>query len=212
MIDKFLKYFPWVLRICFAVVIVYSVVIGDMKLLTDSLAGFALTFVAPVLQKLAKIRIPIRLEAFFVLFIFLANFLGSCLNFYDLIPIWDIVLHTSSGAFLAILSLSFIDCAVKGKSIRDWNPYILALLMLTFAMACGTLWEFFEYTIDTLFDYGMQKHTLLPDGTMDTGLIDTMGDELCAAASALVYTISALICSLKGKYEAMEQFLIKKAK
>lgn len=212
MINKFLKYFTWIARACFVVMIVFSAIVGNSKPMTDSTTGLLLTFVPTVFKRFVGINIPIRLEAFYILFIYMANFLGSSVGFYDLIPSWDMILHTASGSFLAAISLSFINVAVKGKSIRDWNPWVLSLMVLTFAMACGTLWEFFEFGMDTFFNYGMQKHTFLIDGTIDTGLIDTMHDELCACAAALVFSISVFIYAMKGKYDTLEQFLIKKIK
>jgi len=210
MIDKFLRIFTWAVRGCFVLMIIYSAAVGNIKPMTDATTGFFLTFVPIFFRAVVRLVIPVRLEAFFILFVFLANFLGSCIGFYDLFKWWDILLHASSGAFLAIISLSFIDSAIEGRSIRDWNPWVLSLLVFTFAISCGTLWEFYEYAMDVFFDYGMQKHTLLPDGTIDTGIIDTMTDELCAAASALVYTVSVLVCAKTGKYRYMEQFLIKR--
>jgi uncharacterized membrane protein YjdF len=53
-------------------------------------------------------------------------------------------------------------------------PIAVALMAFCFAMTIGATWEIFEFAMDELFGFNMQK----------TGLDDTMGDLMINAAGA----------------------------
>ena len=67
------------------------------------------------------------------------------------------------------------------------QPRFVALFAFTFAVAIGTLWEIFEFSMDRNLGLTMQK-PMLGD---DSGLTDTMWD-------LIVDVIGALIISLLG--------------
>ena len=56
-----------------------------------------------------KVTIPSVLEIIILLFIFSAEILGEIQNFYNIIPNWDIILHTLNGFLAAAIGFSLID-------------------------------------------------------------------------------------------------------
>ena len=56
-----------------------------------------------------KVSIPNVLEIIILLFIFSAEILGEIQNFYNIIPNWDMILHTLNGFLAAAIGFSLID-------------------------------------------------------------------------------------------------------
>ena len=84
----------------------------------------------------------------------------------------------------------------------------VSLFAFCFALACGALWEIFEFSGDRLLNMDMQKFRP-PAGTTelvtdswryDAGLIDTMTDIIMDAASALAVSVLGFIKIKAGKW------------
>ncbi|MFO8007239.1 MAG: hypothetical protein R6V05_05820 [Candidatus Brocadiia bacterium] len=143
------------------------------------------------------VRIPIEFELLAVLFIFAALFLGSIHGYYERFWWWDVVLHTSSGFLLGILGFLLVYALNRHESIElHMTPVFVALFAFAFAMAVGALWEVFEFGMDELLGYYMQK-----------GLTDTMWDLIVDAAGALVMAASGYVYMRTGKEHFVERWI-----
>ena len=162
---------------------------------------------------------PDALSVVYVVMLFFANILGELIELYLSVSLWDAALHLVAGFFLALTGCSFVEIMSEKKP----RPLLAFLFALTFSVFISLLWEFFEYFMDCVFRYDMQKDTLVshvssilldPNGTntsvteeiksvvvngavwpgyIDIGLHDTMSDMLIAAAGALIAAICCLI-------------------
>jgi hypothetical protein len=56
-------------------------------------------------------------------------------------------------------------------------------------MTIGVVWEFFEFFMDSVFGMDMQKDTILANGAIDIGLIDTMKDLIVNFLGAAVFSV-----------------------
>lgn len=82
------------------------------------------------------------------------------------------------------------------------SPFFVAFFAFVFAIACGAIWEIFEYCMDTFFGMNMQKYMIDPQTAVDMGfgvswqgpgLTDTMHDLILDTLGAFVVgTISYL--------------------
>lgn len=110
-------------------------------------------------------------------FVFMASFLGSCLEFYELIPHYDDFLHLWSGVISAQIGFVLArylwqpDEAVKGN-----RRIFLLMFVFFFTMGCASLWEIFEFGADRFLGLNMQAG----------GLEDTCIDMLDALAGCVV--------------------------
>jgi hypothetical protein len=78
-------------------------------------------------------------------------------------------------------------------------------------MTVGVLWEFFEFFMDGFFNTNMQKDTILPDGTFDIGLIDTMSDLLVNFLGAAVSSVFGYFYVKRNRPKNfMENFMLSK--
>ena len=122
-----------------------------------------LLLVIPSLVQITfKVELPTMLEIIILVFIFAAEILGEISEFYLMFPFWDTVLHTINGFLAATIGFSLVDLLNRSeKTVFNLSPLFLAIVAFCFSMTIGVIWEFFEFGMDTLIGYDMQKDTVL---------------------------------------------------
>ena len=111
-----------------------------------------LLIIPSLVQITFKVELPTTLEIISLVFIFAAEILGEISEFYLMFPFWDTVLHTINGFLAAAIGLSLADLL---------SPLFTAIVAFCFSMTIGVIWEFFEFGMDMLFGYDMQKDTIV---------------------------------------------------
>jgi len=143
-----------------------------------------------IVEHRAKINIPDPLEIVILIFIFAAEILGEIQDFYYRFPYWDTILHCTNGFLCASIGLALINILNDSpKTAFNLSPFYVALAAFCFSMTIGVLWEFFEFAMDSFFHTNMQKDTLLANGYVDLGLIDTMQDLIVDFVGAFLFSI-----------------------
>ena len=122
-----------------------------------------------------------------IVFIYATLFLGNVQEYYARFWWWDFVMHTGSGIVLGLVGFLIIYALFKGERVVA-SPIWIAIFAFSFAVALGAVWEIFEFTMDQLFGYGMQK----------SGLVDTMWDLIVDSVGALLASFVGWLY-LKGK-------------
>ena len=108
-----------------------------------------------------KVELPTTLEIIILLFIFAAEILGEISEFYLVFPFWDSVLHTLNG-FLAAIGFSLVDLLNRSeRTVFNLSPVFTAIVAFCFSMTIGVVWEFFEFGMDQIGGYDMQKDTVI---------------------------------------------------
>ena len=122
-----------------------------------------LLFCVPlILERTLSIDIPPILEGVIYCFIFAAEILGEINSFYTVIPGWDTMLHTINGFLVAAVGFSLVDLFNRSERMTfKLSPLFLAIVAFCFSMTVGVLWEFFEFTMDQLFNMDMQKDFII---------------------------------------------------
>jgi len=144
---------------------------NDIKNVILCLVSILLYFVPLVSRRIRKV-VPNALRIVLVLFVFSTIVLGEVNNFYELIPIWDDIIHIVQGFFVAWIGfllglLIFNKCVYNGDNIdKDKNvdristKYVkifIILFSLLLSFGVGTVWEIVEYTVDCNVNVDMQK-------------------------------------------------------
>lgn len=147
------------------------------RLLVAMVAVIALivTFLPTIFDRLWNIKIPAGFEVMTLLFIYGTLFFGEVRGFYAKFWWWDILLTFGASLALGFVGLTILYVLYKDEKI-DASPLIIAIFTFCFALAAGTMWEIFEYTVDHLFAFQLQKGSLL----------DTMKDIIVNAVGAFV--------------------------
>jgi hypothetical protein len=141
-----------------------------------------------ILGRRFQVYIPPEFQILAVIFVFASLFLGEIRDFYGRLWWWDVALHASSGLLLGILGFLLVYLLNEDSRIElNMRPRFVALFAFVFAVAVGALWEIFEFGMDQIFGFNMQK-PMLGD---PSGLTDTMWD-------LILDTLGAFLISLFG--------------
>ena len=151
---------------------------GSWTILFTSIIALLATFIPALLGKNFKLNIPVELHFIATLLIYGTLILGEVGNFYERFWWWDMVLHGGSAIVFGIVGFVILYTLYEAKRLVA-NPYIIGLFTFAFAVAIGVVWEIFEFTMDTLFNFNMQK----------SGLVDTMWDLIVDSMGALIAAI-----------------------
>jgi uncharacterized membrane protein YjdF len=147
-----------------------------------TLAIMAVILAPTLLGARLPVKVPPEMQALALLFLFASFFLGEVQRYYERITWWDQALHVGSGLLLGILGFLLVYVLNANKRIDiHLRPSFVALFALLFAMFVGTLWELFEFAMDSFFGTNMQK----PKFGDPSGLTDTMWDLLVDMLGAL---------------------------
>jgi hypothetical protein len=171
-------YFAWFLRLTLVIAMVFEILNERWTLLFATTLILLSTFIPTIIEKRYQIMIPDELEVLIIIFIYASLFLGELRDYYVLYWWWDILLHTSSGIGLGFVGFIIMYSLYRKKVIAS-KPIWIAIFSFCFALALGTLWEIFEFSMDQIFKTSMQK----------SGIIDTMWDLIVDALGALFIAI-----------------------
>ena len=152
------------------------------RILGDVTVPFVL-LIPRIMGKIFKIKITSAMELVYVLFIILAQFLGSVVNLYNKIWWYDLFAHFLSGILTSVLSLVVLNWFGVYNRKNKWFNF---LFIISFTLMIASIWEFLEFGADTFFGMNVQH-------SLDTGVRDTMEDMLIAFLGSLIVSISYLV-------------------
>lgn len=176
--------------------------LNDQWLLGLLIVAIMLATAAPILLgRYFRVFIPPEFQILAVLFVFAALFLGEIRGFYVRLWWWDIALHTCSGLLLGIVGFLLVYMLNENADVQlSMKPRFVALFAFVFAVALGTIWEIFEFTMDQCFGLNMQKE-MLGD---PSGLTDTMWDLIVDTLGAAIISVLGWWYMLQGKKSWIE--------
>jgi len=140
--------------------------------------------IAPTLfRRKLDVEIPEEFHFMAVIFIFGSLYLGEIQSFYQRFWWWDIALHASAGLLMGILGFLLVYLLNESKRVElHMTSGFISSFAFLFAVTIGTLWEIFEFSMDKLFGFNMQKPMM---GDL-SGLTDTMWDMMINATGAFI--------------------------
>lgn len=233
------------LRVLVIISMIFQILSGNIQNAALCIVSLLLFTIPTVVSEKFKIGIPSLLETIIYIFIFSATILGEINNFYGIIPFWDTLLHTLNGFLCAGIGFSLIDLLNQNSKKINLSPLYVAIVAFCFSMTVGVLWEFGEFTADTVLRTDMQKDkilqnistvelnpnrenipikiddiekteiyskdgtvTVVENGYLDIGIIDTMKDLFVNFVGAIVFSIIGfLYIKNRSKYKFAENFI-----
>ena len=130
-----------------------------------------------ILRNLFKIKIDDAINFIYIVFIFMAHFLGVICDLYGCIYWFDKFIHFLSGI---LSSLGAIYIMVKFR--KNDNTFFSILCIIGFSFMVAGLWEIFEFTSSCLFGVD-------PQLVAKTGVSDTMGDIIVAFLGSVIVSM-----------------------
>lgn len=166
--------------VCF---FVRDINVGSYDRLLGDITVPLVLLIPRIFKSLFKIKITDAMELVYVIFIILAQFLGSVVNLYNTTWWYDLFTHFLSGILTAILALVVMDWFNVYKPKNKWFN---VLFMIAFTLMVASLWEFLEYGTDVVTSMDVQHN-------LDTGVVDTMEDMLVAFLGSIIVSVSYFI-------------------
>ena len=136
-----------------------------------------------IIGKIFKVHINEYFTFFYIIFIFMAHYLGAIERFYSEFMYYDKIVHTLSGVLSAYTAYLYL----KLKKVIDTGLNIIFIISFSFLVA--GLWEIFEFSANALFGGDAQK-------VAETGVDDTMWDIIVAFVGSFLFVLFIII---KGK-------------
>lgn len=130
-----------------------------------------------IIQKTFKIKINEVVNLIYIIFIFMAHFLGVICELYNYIYWFDKFVHFLSGIVTSFVSIYLL---IKFKKDKNMVFDILYIIILTLAVAA--FWEVFEYLSSVYFNLDPQK-------VLSTGVSDTMDDIIVAFLGSILVSL-----------------------
>jgi uncharacterized membrane protein YjdF len=192
----------------FLMVIEWAFLMFEMRFLQLFLVTTIIfVLIAPeVFRNKMDITIPAEFHFVAVIFILASLYLGEIQQFYQLIWWWDMALHGTAGLLMGIFGFLLVYILNENPRVElQMKPGFIALFAFFFSISIGTVWELFEFAMDQLFGFNMQKE-MFGDAS---GLTDTMWDMIINAAGAAVISLLGW-WYLSVKQDFFIQALIKK--
>lgn len=145
---------------------------GRHLILSMSILGLIVTFAPLIIYKIWKKEVPEIYEIIIILFIFGLLFLGNVRGIYSDFWWWEILLNLLGALILGFAGLTIVYVLNK-EEIIDANPFIMVFLAFCFAFAIGGLWEIFEFSLDKIFGFNLQRGEL--EDTMTDMIVNAVG-------------------------------------
>ncbi len=158
--SSFMLYF--ILRLLVIVMMVLQIFNRNYENVFLCILTLLLLIVPSFVQVTLKVELPTTLEIIILVFIFAAEILGEISEFYLVFPLWDTVLHTLNGFLAAAIGFSLVDLLNRSEKLTfKLSPLFMAIVAFCFSMTIGVMWEFFEFGMDQILGFDMQKDTIV---------------------------------------------------
>ena len=156
------------LAFCFTLIsIITSIYLKDLTFLL-----FILVIIIPFILKIKPVMTTI-----YLVFIFLAMFLGCMLHLYKITTWYDNFTHFLWGYISGYVAIYILD---KFKLFNHNKLFdIFFIFILSLASSC--IWEISEFIIDNLFNMDMQRKL--------TGVNDTMKDVIVTLLGNILFIL-----------------------
>jgi hypothetical protein len=165
--------------------------------------AFTLMHIPLVMHKRFHFRMPSFIQIS-IAFLILAHFvLGEIFRFYDHVMLFDKFLHMTGGLTVGACGFSIVYGFSKtADGPIKLSPFFAALFSVCFAVAMLTFWEIFEYMVDSIGGFNMQRYKdgitevdiegtmyLVTNSRQGSGLKDTMNDLMIGTLGAVLVSI-----------------------
>ena len=166
------------IRLILFLTFIYATTSARTLVQAVSIIALLITFIPTILNKLFHIQIPSSFEIIYLMFVYGLLTLGELRGLYHGSIWWSILMTFTASLALGFTGLSIIHVLHKTNRINT-NPLLAAILIFALTLSFATLWEIFEFTLDTIIHSGLQKN-----------LTDTMQDLSINVLGALLVSIA----------------------
>ena len=187
-VDKILLAVSYALRFTLVLAIITAGLKKNWLTLFIAFSVLVLSFIPSLIQRSFKFYLPSEFEFVIIVFIYASLFLGEVHGYYTVFWWWDSLLHSFTGVSFGLIGFMMMYILHKENKIKT-SPRLIAIFSFSFAVAIGSVWEIFEFSMDNIFGWNMQK----------SGLVDTMSDIIVNALGAFLTAFIGYLYIKGGK-------------
>ena len=136
--------------------LILIIVTGDFDNLAICIATFAYILIPSAIEKMFSCKVNPILYAACILYA-VCPLLGDGYKLYYITCWWDKLLHTFAGVAFAIFGVFLFDYINRNHA----NIVAVGIFALCFSVTVSVIWEFVEFTSDTLLKTDMQRDTFV---------------------------------------------------
>ena len=185
---------------------IYAFYLRDYFMIFSAVVAVIGLMIPTILHRQWRIVLPLEFELILTFFIAAHFILGELGAFYVKYWWFDLFLHDFSGFIIGIVGFIWAFMLLHTNKVSA-KPWFIFVFTFSLAMGAGALWEIFEFSMDQVFGFNMQK----------SGLVDTMGDLIVCAFGALLagivgflylkYRKSGFVRRIKERWKARRRIV-----
>ncbi len=160
--EKIQLAFSYTLKAIVIFTIVVSILDFDLFLMASSVVILVFSALPAIIERRLRITLPVEVDLILTAFLFAHFIMGEAADYYNRFWYFDLILHALSGVIIGLVGFVIMYFFLFSSRVAA-NPLLAAVFSVSFALAAGALWEIFEFAMDQLFGFNMQK-----SGNMDT--------------------------------------------
>ncbi len=125
-------------------------------ILTVAIIGLIITFLPTIISRLFKFEVPAGYEIVSLLFVYGLLYMGEVKGFYEQFWIVGFLLKLLASIIFGLVGLAALHTLYREEKVHG-SPLIIAFFAFCFAVSIGALWEMFEFLLDIVFEFSLQK-------------------------------------------------------
>lgn len=161
------------------------------------LSVIPIIFLPKIVKKIFKLNISEVSEMIYIIFIFVAHFLGSIVNLYNKIYWYDNFIHFLSGFVISFFALELL---IRLKKYDPKKIFFNAIFIIGISCIIASFWEYFEFISDNIFGKDAQN-------VLTTGVADTMMDMILATLGNLLFILIYIFEEFNNKKLIVKNFI-----
>lgn len=193
---RYLKWLPTAVTSVFVIIvcIIYPYVMEKTSAVRyiQAVVAIPITLIMPVLGLILKREFPVSINVMIAIQANLALAFGETFELLATTVWWDKFLHTFFGFEAAVLAYMLL-LMTGGEKL---HPAAFFICVISIPLACGVVWEFFEYVSDMLVEGGDAQRIQASIAAGKSPVSDTMEDLAVTLLGAVIFCLSLLIDKL----------------
>jgi hypothetical protein len=142
----------YILKFMLVLATIWACMQKDNFLIFSALLSVIAILMPALISKKWHLVLPLEIDLIVTAFIIVHFLLGEIGEFYIKYWWFDLLLHSYSGFIIGLIGFIWSYMLFSVNNVKS-QPWFIATFSMSLAMAVGTIWEIFEFSMDQLFGF-----------------------------------------------------------
>lgn len=184
-IPGWMVYSDWFLKVAIFLSGVYQTFFGETGIGIVILLCWTLISVPQIVTRKKVSHIPLEIEFFLFIMVFLQFVIGEARDWYTEVPYYDKLVHLMLPMLMGLTGFLLVYTLYYYKKLIA-PIWAMAVIMILVSIGIGALWEIVEYTSDELIYPRVEGWHHFQGSLTEDALHDTMNDLIADTIGASV--------------------------